>query len=178
MIAKRTVIDSPIGSLTLFVVGDALAGVAFDDYEAEVARWIARSHGVREVRDAADRSGWRGRFERYLAGDMAAFDGGALLTGGTEFQRAVWSALCEIPAGSTISYGELARRIGRADAVRAVGAANGANPIPVDDPCHRVVAAAGSLHGYGGGLPRKRWLLAHEARHAGVQRSLGFSGGR
>jgi methylated-DNA-[protein]-cysteine S-methyltransferase len=100
------------------------------------------------------------------------------LTGGTEFQRAVWSALCEIPAGSTISYGELARRIGRADAVRAVGAANGANPIPVVVPCHRVVAADGSLHGYGGGLPRKRWLLAHEARHAGVQRSLGFSGGR
>src|SRR5262249_47443604 len=139
MIAMRSVIDSPIGSLTLFVAGDALAGVAFDDYEAEVARWIARSHGVREIRDAADPRGGRGRLERYLGGDMAAFEGGALLTGGTDFQRSVWSALCEIPAGATISYGELARRVGRADAVRAVGAANGANPIPVVVPCHRVV---------------------------------------
>ena len=166
MIAKRTVIDSPIGSLTLFVVGDALAGVAFDDYEAEVARWIARSHGVREVRDAADRSGWRGRFERYLAGDMAAFDGGALLTGGTEFQRAVWSALCEIPAGRTASYGEIATRLGTPREAREVAEACAANAIAILIPCHRIVKKDGSLSGYRWGFRRKRTLIAREREAA------------
>jgi methylated-DNA-[protein]-cysteine S-methyltransferase len=81
---------------------------------------------------------------------------------GTDFQKAVWDELTRVPYGSTLSYGELARRIGRADAVRAVGAANGANPIPIVIPCHRVVGSNGSLTGYGGGLDRKKWLLALE----------------
>lgn len=82
---------------------------------------------------------------------------------GTPFQRAVWSELCRVPYGSRASYGQIARRIGRPDAARAVGAANGANPIAVVIPCHRVVGSDGSLTGYGGGLPIKRWLLDHEA---------------
>jgi O-6-methylguanine DNA methyltransferase len=90
----------------------------------------------------------------------------AVKTGGTPFQRMVWSALREIPAGAPTSYGELAKSIGRASAVRAVGLANGANPIGIVVPCHRVIGANGSLTGYGGGLERKQWLLAHEARHA------------
>ena len=81
---------------------------------------------------------------------------------GTAFQLAVWAALRAIPAGSTLSYGALAARLGRPAAVRAVGAANGANPIALFVPCHRVIAADGTLWGYGGGLERKRWLLAHE----------------
>jgi methylated-DNA-[protein]-cysteine S-methyltransferase len=81
---------------------------------------------------------------------------------GTDFQRAVWKALCTVPCGQTLSYGALARRIGRPKAVRAVGLANGANPIGIVVPCHRVIGADGTLTGYGGGLDRKRWLLAHE----------------
>jgi methylated-DNA-[protein]-cysteine S-methyltransferase len=87
-------------------------------------------------------------------------------TRGTNLQRSVWSALRTIPAGTTTSYGQLARQIGHPTAVRAVGAANGANPIPVVVPCHRVIGADGSLTGFGGGLERKRWLLAHERTHA------------
>ncbi len=82
---------------------------------------------------------------------------------GTEFQRRVWAQLCEIPYGETISYGELAARIGNANASRAVGLANGRNPISIIVPCHRVIGADGSLTGYGGGLERKTWLLEHES---------------
>ena len=99
----------------------------------------------------------------YFAGKRQTFD---LELGmrGTEFQLAVWNELLRIPFGETISYAELARRIGRPAAVRAVGAANGANPIPVIVPCHRVIGTNGSLTGYGGGIERKQWLLAHEGR--------------
>ncbi|TDR48905.1 methylated-DNA-[protein]-cysteine S-methyltransferase [Tahibacter aquaticus] len=85
---------------------------------------------------------------------------------GTPFQHQVWNALCEIPSAETISYGELALRIGRPAASRAVGAANGANPLPIVVPCHRVIGSNGSLTGFGGGLPIKRWLIDHERRHA------------
>ena len=86
-------------------------------------------------------------------------------TGGTPFQRKVWSALRDIGVGRTASYSEVAKAVGSPSAVRAVGAANGANPIPIVIPCHRVIGADGSLCGYGGGLERKRWLLRHEAQH-------------
>jgi methylated-DNA-[protein]-cysteine S-methyltransferase len=98
----------------------------------------------------------------YFAGDLAAIDGLPVETRGTPFQRAVWSGLRAIPCGTTVSYSELARRIGRPAAVRAVGLANGANPVGVVVPCHRVIGKGGTLVGYGGGLERKRWLLAHE----------------
>jgi methylated-DNA-[protein]-cysteine S-methyltransferase len=100
----------------------------------------------------------------YFAGDLGAIDGLPVATGGTDFQRAVWAALREIPCGETRSYGELAQRIGHPTAVRAVGLANGANPVAVVVPCHRVIGADGSLTGYGAGIERKRWLLAHERR--------------
>jgi methylated-DNA-[protein]-cysteine S-methyltransferase len=87
---------------------------------------------------------------------------------GTPFQLAVWSALRGIPYGETTSYGKIAAAMGRPDAARAIGWANGQNPIPIIVPCHRVIGADGSLTGYGGGLPAKRWLLAHEAEHAGL----------
>jgi methylated-DNA-[protein]-cysteine S-methyltransferase len=101
---------------------------------------------------------------RYFDGDLDAIDDLPVKTAGTDFQRTVWRALRQIPCGKTISYGELARRIGRPEAVRAVGLANGANPIGVVVPCHRVIGANGSLTGYGGGMERKRWLLDHEAQ--------------
>ena len=110
-----------------------------------------------------------------LERELAAYFAGTLPVGaftvaldvrGTAFQVETWNALCAIPFGTTISYGELARRLGRPDAPRAVGAANGANHIAIVVPCHRVVAADGSLHGYGGGLERKAWLIRHEREHA------------
>lgn len=108
----------------------------------------------------------RRAIEAYFEGDIDALDTLHTATRGTPLQRAVWAALRQIPAGTTTSYGRLARLIGNPTAVRAVGAANGANPIPVVVPCHRVIGADGSLTGFGGGLERKRWLLAHERTHA------------
>jgi methylated-DNA-[protein]-cysteine S-methyltransferase len=99
---------------------------------------------------------------RYFAGDLAAIDHIPVETGGTPFQRKVWQVLREIPCGTTTSYGALAKRIGHPAAVRAVGTANGANPVAVVIPCHRVIGANGSLTGYGGGIQRKQWLLDHE----------------
>ena len=93
---------------------------------------------------------------------------------GGDFERTVWTALLEIPAGTTTSYGAVARRIGNPSASRAVGLANGANPVPIIVPCHRVIGATGALTGYGGGLPRKIWLLDHEHRHWGKERALTF----
>src|SRR6202000_1579602 len=100
----------------------------------------------------------------YFGGELTAVDELPTATGGTEFQRDVWKAVGAIPAGTTMSYGKLAAKVGRAGSARAVGAANGANPIPIVVPCHRVIGADGSLTGFGSGLPRKRWLLDHEAR--------------
>ena len=101
------------------------------------------------------------QLDEYFAGKRQRFDV-KLNTGGTEFQRQVWQALLEIPYGRTTVYAELARRIGRPKAIRAVGAANGANPISIIVPCHRVIGSDGSLTGYAGGLPRKAWLLRLE----------------
>jgi methylated-DNA-[protein]-cysteine S-methyltransferase len=105
----------------------------------------------------------RDALRRYFAGELAAIDDLPVKTAGTAFQREVWRALREIECGTTVSYAKLAERIGRPTAVRAVGLANGANPIGVVVPCHRVIGADGSLTGYGGGMERKRWLLRHEA---------------
>ena len=103
------------------------------------------------------------QLREYFAGKRKTFDF-PLAPRGTEFQLAVWNALLEIPYGDTVTYAELARRIGKPSAVRAVGAANGANPIPVIIPCHRVIGSNGTLTGYGGGIERKQWLLALEGR--------------
>jgi methylated-DNA-[protein]-cysteine S-methyltransferase len=100
--------------------------------------------------------------DRYFAGDLTAIDTIPVRTAGTTFQRLVWQALRKIPSGTTVSYSQLASRIGRANAPRAVGAACGANPIGIVVPCHRVIGSHGSLVNYGGGIKRKEWLLAHE----------------
>jgi methylated-DNA-[protein]-cysteine S-methyltransferase len=112
--------------------------------------------------DAARCAHVLGQLAEYFEGGRREFEL-ALAPEGTPFQQAVWSELCRVPFGSRVSYGELARRIGRPAAVRAVGAANGANPIAIVIPCHRVVGSDGSLTGYGSGLPIKQWLLDHEA---------------
>jgi len=147
-----TVFESPVGPLTIRVNDDgALEEIRFGD----VGRASARPGGLKPALRVID------QLNEYFAGHRRDFDL-PLAPRGTEFQLAVWNELQRIAYGSTISYSELARRIARPNAVRAVGAANGANPIPIIIPCHRVIGANGTLTGYGGGLHIKRALLALE----------------
>ncbi len=162
MILDRTVMDSPIGSLTLVAAGDALVFLALPGGEAAAERWLRRRFGDHGTRERGDPAGAVSALRAYFGGDLRALDRVKVDTGGTSFQRDVWTALRRIPAGRTISYAGIAARVGRPSATRAVGAANGSNPVAVIVPCHRVIAADGTLCGYGGGLDRKRWLLAHE----------------
>jgi methylated-DNA-[protein]-cysteine S-methyltransferase len=118
--------------------------------------------GKFELETTRNPHGLTNALARYFGGDLHAIDDLPVETGGTPFQQEVWRALRGIQCGTTTSYGKLAAQIGRAAAVRAVGAANGANPVSVVVPCHRVIGSTGSLTGYGGGLERKRWLLNHE----------------
>jgi methylated-DNA-[protein]-cysteine S-methyltransferase len=151
-------LDSPVGELVI-IVDDAGALHALGWYERmeQLAKWPG-------AQPAADPGGVTAALRRYFAGNLTALDALPVVFEGTEFQIQVWQALREIRASETCSYGHIARRIGKPSAVRAVGAANGANPIAIVVPCHRVIGADGSLTGYGGGLTRKRWLLAHERR--------------
>ena len=153
--------ETELGPVTGAVWDGKLVALTFSDRWAEIEARLRRRFGEYTAR-RADPARLQARLERYFAGDLTAFDGLTLDPGGTEFQRSVWSALREIPAGSTTSYSDLARRIGSPSAVRAVGAANGANPIWLIIPCHRAIGANGNLTGYAGGLDRKRWLLKHE----------------
>lgn len=158
-------LPTPIG--TLLLVSDEqgrLRATDWDDHEPRMHALLRRQYGPRgsTLEPAPKPTPLSGALQRYFAGDLAAIDALPVATAGTEFQRSVWHALRRIPCGETVSYATLARRIGRDSAVRAVGLANGANPIGIVVPCHRVVGSDGSLTGYGGGIERKRWLLAHE----------------
>jgi methylated-DNA-[protein]-cysteine S-methyltransferase len=146
-------------------IGELLVAVDDDDAIAEIHFAGASPHDDWTRDDAALKHA-SVQLRSYFAGKRRDFDL-PLAPRGTEFQRAVWDALRRIPYGETTTYSEIAQRIGRPAAVRAVGAANGANPIPIVIPCHRVIGASGGLTGFGGGLPTKRWLLDHEARVAG-----------
>jgi methylated-DNA-[protein]-cysteine S-methyltransferase len=158
-------IETPAG--VMLVVSDQagrLRALDWEDYEARMLRLLRLHYGEGAVELVVGRTADRVRepLLAYLAGALGAIERIAVATGGTAFQRELWEALRRIPAGETLSYGELAVRLGRPRAVRAVGLANGANPIGVVVPCHRVIGANRSLTGYGGGLSRKRWLLEHE----------------
>ncbi len=155
-------LPTPVGDVILYGLGDALCGLVFEDRGERLQAHLRGRFGEVVFRPSRDPGGAIGRVRDYLAGDLHAVDDIAVDLGGTAFQARVWAALRRIPLGATCSYGELARAVGSAAAVRAVGAANGANPVSIVVPCHRVVAADGKLHGYGGGLPRKQWLLQHE----------------
>jgi methylated-DNA-[protein]-cysteine S-methyltransferase len=160
--------DSPIGTIQLVCDADGrLRALDFDDHEARLERLLRLHYGENRAASVAHApEAVRGPLEAFFAGDIAAIETIPVETNGTEFQRRVWAALRRIPAGTTTSYGRLAVTIGNPKAVRAVGLANGANPVGIVVPCHRVIGADGSLTGYGGGIERKRWLLAHEARWA------------
>jgi methylated-DNA-[protein]-cysteine S-methyltransferase len=155
---------TPIGAMLL--VSDAegqLRALDWEGYEERMHRFLRLHYGRGlAVGGGAAPAAIRAALGRYLEGDLAALDHIPVRTAGTPFQQEVWTALRRIPAGTTLSYGALAARIGRPAAVRAVGLANGANPVSVVVPCHRVIGADSSLTGYGGGIERKRWLLQHE----------------
>jgi methylated-DNA-[protein]-cysteine S-methyltransferase len=158
-------VDTPIGRFALVAdEGGRLRAAGWADGHARMERQLhIYSGGQRfSLTPMSNPGGLTVAIRAYFAGDLAALDGLPVAESGTEFQRAVWRTLREIPCGETCSYGELARRIGNPAAVRAVGLANGANPVGVIVPCHRVIGSNGSLTGYGGGVERKRWLLAHE----------------
>ena len=154
-------LDSPVGPLTLCDRAERLCmlhfGVDGASIDATLDRWYPGEPRAR--RPLPQR---RAMLSRYFAGELEVIESVAVELNGTDFQKRVWQALRRIPAGSTLSYAELARRIGARAAVRAVGAANGANPVAIVVPCHRVIGSDGALTGYGGGLDRKRWLLDHE----------------
>ena len=144
-------VPSPIGELLLASDGEALTGV-----------WLTPPSAPPGRRDDAVLKPAREQMRAYFDGELRDFDL-PLSAAGTEFQRQVWEALVAIPYGSTASYADIARTIGRPTATRAVGAANGRNPLAIIVPCHRVIGKNGTLTGYGGGLDRKDWLLKHEA---------------
>lgn len=156
-------LTTPIGEVD--VVTDAegrLRVLEFHDQPPRLARALRRHHRDQPVETGAAPAAVREGLAAYFTGEFQALKTVPWTIGGTVFQREVWNALVEIPLGAATTYARLAERIGRPRAVRAVGMANGANPIAIVVPCHRVIGADGALTGYGGGIARKRWLLAHE----------------
>jgi|SRR5579872_988275 len=156
-------IEAPIGAFLIATDEQGrLRAVDFFADEARLRRLLVKQYGQVTTEHGQAPAPIRRAFEDYFAGDVRALERVPVEPAGTAFQRKVWDALQRIPAGQTKSYGQLAREIGAPKAMRAVGLANGQNPIAIVIPCHRVIGADGSLTGFGGGLPRKRWLLRHE----------------
>jgi len=153
--------ESPVGPLLLVADDSGLRRIEFVNGRKPVQAHPQWHDDAEQLRETIR------QLRAYFAGELETFDL-ALAPEGTPFQLAVWNRLCEIPYGGTISYGELARRLGKPNASRAVGLANGANPIPIVIPCHRVIGSNGKLTGYGGGLPIKEKLLALERRQLRV----------
>ncbi len=151
-----------VGTILLVADGTRLAALDFEGFEGRMNALLGARYGTPRLTPRRDPAGLSTRLRAYLAGDPSALEGVEVDGGGTPFQRLVWPALRTIPVGTTTTFGEIARRIGRPRASRAVGLANARNPIAIVVPCHRVVGADGTLTGYAGGLARKQWLLAHE----------------
>jgi len=162
---RLTRLDTPTGRMLIVTDQEGRArAIDWDDCQTRMNRLLRRHYGVMvdDLRESRGTSAALQALERYFGGALHAIDSVATATNGTGFQQTVWAALRTIPSGRPISYGALATRIGRPKAIRAVGLANGSNPIAIIVPCHRVIGANASLTGYGGGLDRKRWLLAYE----------------
>lgn len=164
MIFQLARLPSPIGEMLLVSDGEAVRALDFHDYETRMHQLLRLHYGTYTLTPSAPPAEIGRTLQAYFDGDLAVLDRIPVQTGGTPFQRLVWAALRGIPAGETTSYGRLAAQIGRAGASRAVGLANGSNPVSIIVPCHRVIGANASLTGYGGGLARKAWLLTHERR--------------
>jgi methylated-DNA-[protein]-cysteine S-methyltransferase len=163
---------SPIGPLVIGVSGASLLRLELDGDAPRLRQDLVRRFDDAAFEESRDPGGIVSCLARYFEGELGAIDEVPVDPGGTPFQHKVWLTLRRIPAGRTWSYAELARAVGRPAAVRAVGAANGANPIALVLPCHRVIGSDGRLTGYGGGLDRKEWLLRHEGASFVPERSL------
>lgn len=154
---------TPIGMALLVSDADgALRALDWEDYAPRMQQLLRRQYGPVVLKEARAPAGTRAALTGYFKGDLDRLNAIRWRVAGTPFQRKVWTALPRISCGTTLSYGELAVKLGLPKAVRAVGHANGANPLSVVVPCHRLIGAYGSLVKYGGGLERKRWLLQHE----------------
>jgi methylated-DNA-[protein]-cysteine S-methyltransferase len=156
-------LQTPIGPALLVTDADGvLRAFDWEDHCSRLKELLRLQYGAVALKEARARELVRAALKSYFKGDLAALKTIKWRVAGTPFQRKVWTALSKIPVGTTTSYGALAAQLGMPQAVRAVGHANGSNPISVVVPCHRVIGANGSLTGYGGGLERKQWLLRHE----------------
>jgi len=155
-------IPSPIGTIVIVVDGDRLCSLDFEEHTDRMMKLLRRRYAEVQLKQVDDPNGFSTRIKNYFEGDFESLAAIPVNTGGTHFQRQVWTALREIPVGQTFAYSRLAAKIGKPKAARAVGMANSLNPIGIVLPCHRVVGCNASLTGYAGGLDRKRWLLGHE----------------
>ena len=159
-------VETPIGPMVLLARDGVLLLLEFEDATDRVAREMKGRFGGANHQPTDDPFGFSSRVKAYFAGDLWAIDSIPASGGGTPFEEGVWAELRTISCGTTQSYGAIARRLGDPNLARAVGTANGRNPIAVVVPCHRVIGVDGALVGYGGGLHRKKWLLAHEKASA------------
>ncbi|CAE1145919.1 methylated-DNA--[protein]-cysteine S-methyltransferase [Serratia rhizosphaerae] len=156
---------TPIGELVLIADEQGqLRAVDWSDYYDKLIKLLNTHYrrGGFQLQEQRDPGGLSSLMQRYFAGELEVINNIPVMTAGSEFQRTVWRQLRRIPCGETITYGELAKRIGRPTASRAVGMANGSNPVSIVVPCHRVIGSQGALTGYAGGVARKQWLLKHE----------------
>jgi methylated-DNA-[protein]-cysteine S-methyltransferase len=167
--------ESPIGRILFASNGEGICALDYAGYESRMESLLDRRFGAFEFRRDSDPYKLKQRLRSYFDGGLHALDEIQVSMGGTEFQEQVWKALREIPAGHTRTYGELAERLGRALAARAVGHANSLNPVAIIVPCHRVIGASSALTGYAGGLARKEWLLQHE-KSQGMLLSIPYTG--
>ena len=163
-----TTVESPVGPLTIAAHAERVCLLHFGPATPAVHKQLARWYPGEAIEPRADPAGAVTALKEYFGGSIGVLDDVPVELNGTPFQRQVWMALRRIRVGATESYAGLARAVGLPAAVRAVGAANGANPVAVIVPCHRVIGSNGSLTGYGGGLDRKRWLLQHEGCAVGL----------
>jgi methylated-DNA-[protein]-cysteine S-methyltransferase len=166
-------ISSPIGTILLVSDGESLCSLDFIDYEVRMMGLLQKRYKAVELTESIDPQGFSSKIQAYLAGDFNALNNIPVNAGGTDFQQLVWAGLRKIPVGKTLTYGELATKLGKPTASRAVGMANSLNPVAIVVPCHRVIGAKAKLTGYAGGLDRKQWLLTHErVHHQNIQGNL------
>jgi methylated-DNA-[protein]-cysteine S-methyltransferase len=155
-------IESPMGTMVLITNHDRLCAIDFADCEPRTIGLLHKRYQSFELVETIDPQGFSSKLRAYLAGDYPSLHDLPIDSGGTDFQQLVWQELCKIPVGKTATYGEIATRLGKPTASRAVGMANSLNPIAIAIPCHRVIGSKAKLTGYAGGLERKQWLLQHE----------------
>jgi len=155
-------IATPIGTLLLVADGAHMCSLDFADEEPSLLKLLQKRYGQVRLQPTTNPSGFSDLIRRYFAGDYRSIEAIPVSTGGTPFQQQIWHELRTIPPGTTATYGEIAAKVGRPRAYRAIGATNACNPIVIVIPCHRVIGADASLTGYGPGLARKQWLLQHE----------------